>query len=525
MRHLTLGLSTIFAMLASAAMAETVAFTPEPGDTRKWRMEMSVRPGREGEPPDYSYATQRISSLTRMEVVDAQTLHILPLWFQTVVAGETYGTQGPLPDKMRQAMAEGFEATLNGGVIAEVTPHGTTDVPQEMMTGLSQQFGAVLPPARLEAEAGWSTVIEDFSGVPDVTVTVTHVTQDSVFLRYSGEDAAFRLAGLAVVDREEGWLRRVVMTTDQTAEDGTTLRTTLAMAPQDYPFPIHADYTYERPDWQPVPDSLSAMTPLPTEADIFAHDQGRVRLEADLPTLDFTHLHENMANTGRLVLSDPQAFRGKAPVEMPMLALPSITLPNYHEEDGDPTFTSTMLIPTEQTQILPDVLDATGIRATVAWYPAAPFTMTLTPDETGHAEVTKNGATARLSPTEEGFELIVSGREGDDFMWAVDKGTEAGSMIYAADRGPDWLVPAESLARRIAAPQYSSVRVALKTEAPAPTLSVRVIRHPDTPAATREITFLTDQGRLREEAHDKDGRPVLRDPSQDRTPSPPADSP
>ncbi|GGG83184.1 hypothetical protein GCM10011415_36260 [Salipiger pallidus] len=495
MTYRTHGLAPILAIIAGAASAETVTFDPQPGETRTWRMEMSVRPGREGEPPDYSYATQRISSLTSMEVVDDKTLHILPLWFQTVVAGETYGTQGPLPDNMRQAMAEGFDATLNAGVITDVTPHGTAVVPQEVMTGLSQQFGAVLPPARLEATEGWSTTIAEFSGVPDVTVTVRHVTDDSVFLRYAGDDPSFRITGLAVLDRDEGWLRRVVMTTDQTADDGTTLRTTLAMAPEDYPFPIHADYTYERPDWHPVSDGLSAVEPLPTEADIFAHDQGRVRLENDLPTLDFTHLHEKMPSTGRLVVSDPQVFRGEQPVEMPMLALPSITLPNYHEEDGDPSFTSTTLIPTEQTQILPDVLEATEIRASVAWYPATPFTMTLTPDETGHAEVTKNGATARLSPTDEGFELIVSGREGDDFMWAVDEGTEAGSMIYAADRGPDWLTPAESLARRIASPQYSSVLVALKTDAPTPTLSVRVIRHPDTPAATREMAFLTDHGR------------------------------
>ncbi|MER0240339.1 hypothetical protein [Fulvimarina sp. MAC8] len=495
MTYRKLALGPILAMIAGTAGAETVTFDPQPGAARTWRMEMSVRPGREGEPPEYSYATQRISSLTRMQVVDDRTLRILPLWFQTVVAGETYGTQGPLPDDIRQAMAEGFDANLNAGVITDVTPHGTADVPQEMMTGLSQQFGAVLPPARLEAKEGWSTTIAEFSGVPDVRVTVTHVTDDSVFLKYSGDDPSFRIAGLAVLDRDEGWLRRVVMTTDQKSEDGTTLRTTLAMAPQDYPFPIHADYTYERPDWQPVPDSLSAVTPLPTEADIFAHDQGRVRLENDLPSLDFTHKHEILANTGRLVVSDPQVFRGDQPVDMPMLALPSITLPNYHEEDGDPSFTSTTLIPTEQKQILPDVLDATEIRANVAWYPATPFTMTLTPDETGHAEVTKNRATARLSPTDEGFDLILSGREGDNFMWAVGEGTEVGSMFYAADRGPDWLTPAESLARRIASPRYSSVRVALKTDAPTPTLSVRVIRHPDTPVATREMTFLTDHGR------------------------------
>lgn len=495
MTYRTLGLGPILALISGAAYAETVTFDPQPGAARTWRMEMSVRPGREGEPPDYSYATQRISSLTRMQVVDAQTLHILPLWFQTVVAGETYGTQGPLPDNMRKAMADGFDATLNAGIITEVTPHGTVDVPQEMLTGLSQQFGAVLPPARLEAREGWSTTIADFSGVPDVTVTVTHATDDSLFLRYSGDDASFRLAGVAVLDRDEGWLRRVVMTTDQKADDGTTLRTTLAMVPQDYPFPLHADYTFETPDWQTMPDSFPATEPLPTEDDIFPHDRGRVRLENDLPSLDFTHLHEIMANTGRLVVSGPQVFRGDRPVDMPMLALPPITLPNYHEEDGDPSFTSTLLIPTEQKQILPDVLDATEIRAKVAWYPAMPFTMTLTPDESGHAEVTKNGATATLSPTDEGFDLILSGREGDDFMWAVDAETDAGSMIYAADRGPDWLTPAESLARRIASPDYSGIRVAIQTDASAPTLSVRVNRHADTPAATREMTFQTDNGR------------------------------
>ncbi len=495
MTYRTHGLAPILAIIAGAASAETVTFDPQPGAGRTWRMEMSVRPGREGEPPEYSYATQRISSLTRIKVVDEETLHILPLWFQTSVAGETYGTQGPLLDNIRQTMAEGFDANLNAGVITDVTPHGTADVPQEVMTGLSQQFGAVLPPAQLEAQEGWSKTIGDFSGVPDVTVTVTHVTDDSVFLRYSGDDPSFRMAGLAVLERDQGWLRRVVMTTDQTSEDGTTLRSTMAMAPQDYPFPLHADYTFETPDWQTMPDSFPATEPLPTEADIFPHERGRVRMEDDLLSLDFTHLHEIMANTGRLVVSDPQVFRGDRPMDTPMLALPSITLPNYHEEDGDPSFTSTTLIPTEQKQILPDVLTATGIRAQVAWYPATPFTMMLTPDDTGHAEVRKNGATARLSPTEEGFDLVLSGHQADGFMWAVDAETDAGSMIYAADRGPDWLTPAESLARRIASPDYSGIRVAIQTDAAAPTLSVRVNRHADTSAATREMTFETDNRR------------------------------
>jgi len=495
MTYRMLGLGPILAMIACAAGAETVTFDPQPGEARTWRMEMSVRPGREGEAPDYSFGTQRISSLTRMQVVDDRTLHILPLWFQTVVAGETYGTQGPLPDRMRRAMAEGFDATLDAGVITEVTPHGTADVPQEMMTGLSQQFGAVLPPAQLEATQGWTTTIAEFSGVPDVTMTVTHVTDDSVFLRYSGDDPSFRIAGLAVLDRDEGWLRRVVMTTDQLGEDGTTLRSTLAMAPQDYPFPLHADYTFETPDWQTMPESVPATEPRPTEADIFPHDRGRVRMEQDLLSLDFTHLHEIMANTGQLVVRDPHVFRGDRQMDISLRALPSITLPNYHEEDGDPSFTSTTLIPTAQKQVLPDALEATGIRAQVAWYPATPFTMTLTPDESGHAEVTENGATARLSPTEEGFDLVLSGQQADGFMWAVDAETDAGSMIYAADRGPDWLTPAESLARRIASPVYSGIRVAIQTDASAPTFSVRVNRHADTPAAMREMTFQTDNGR------------------------------
>lgn len=491
----TLGFGPILAIFASAASAETVTFDPQPGAARTWRMEMSVRPGREGEPPEYSYATQRISSLTRMEVVDEERLHILPLWFQTSVAGETYGTQGPLPDNMRQTMADGFDVTLDEGVITDVTPHGTADVPQEVMTGLSQQYGAILPPARLEAREGWSTTIGDFSGVPDVTVTVTHVTDDSLFLRYSGDDPSFRIAGLAVLDRAEGWLRRVVMTTNQRNEDGTTLRTTLAMAPQDYPFALHADYTFGTPDWETMPDSFPATEPLPSEADIFPHERGRVRMEDNLLSLDFTHLHEILPNTGRLVVDAPQVFRGDRPMDMSMRATPSITLPNYHEQDGDPSFTSTLLIPTEQKQMLPDVLEATGIRAQVAWYPATPFTMTLTPDESGHAEVTKNGATATLSPTEEGFDLVLSGQQDDRFMWAIDGDTDAGSMIYAADRGPDWLTPAESLARRIASPDYSGIRVAIRTDASAPTLSVRVNRHPDTPAATRDMMFETDNGR------------------------------
>ncbi|QUS35709.1 hypothetical protein [Falsirhodobacter algicola] len=501
MTYRTLGLGLILATIGGAAGAETVIFDPRPGTARTWRMEMTLRPGQEGEPPDYAFDTQHVSALTRIRAVDAKTLRILPLWFQTKIAGDTYGTQGPLPDRMRQAMVDGFDAVVDAGGIADLTPHGSTDVPDDMMAGLRPQFAAVLPPAPIEAEEGWSTTVPNLLGAPEVTLTVTHVTNDSVFLRYSNDDPSFRIAGLVVVDRGEGWVRRAALTTDLHYDDGTTLRSTLAMAPQEYPFAVHADYTFDTPDWRAMPDTLPEAGRLPTEADIFPHDRGRVRMEHDLPSLGFTHLTERSVDTGRFVLNAPQVFEGDRPLEIPMQALPSITLPNYHEEDGDPSFTSTTLIPAEQRQILPKIRDATDIRAQVAWYPASPFMMRLTPDAAGHAEVTKNGATARLSPTEDGYDLVLSGRPEDWFMWAVDGGTDAGSMVYAADRGPDWLTPAESLARRIAAPDYSGIRVAIRTGASSPTFSVRVNRFADAPAAMHDMVFLTDKGQRLDPDH------------------------
>mgnify|MGYP004141723627 CR=1 FL=1 len=51
------------------------------------------------------------------------------------------------------------------------------------------------------------------------------------------------------------------------------------------------------------------------------------------------------------------------------------------------------------------------------------------------------------------FVLTLFGKEDDVFSWALPEGSNAQGKIYARDRGPDWLTPVESLARRAASPR------------------------------------------------------------------------
>lgn len=504
MTYKTFGFGLALALAYGTADAETLTFDPSAGSERTYQVALSTHLGDRDGKASYDDA-QQVWFLTRIRAEarngDDVTLGLFPLWLKAKVGGESFSTAEPIPDRIREAMKAGFAAQVNleSGKVEDVTARGDTEVPPQMIDGMMQQFSASFTPTPIEVREGWSTTVPSYAGIPEVTISVTEVSDDSVFLRYEGDSDMARLTGLVVLDREEGWVERAVMTSDRriSPDEGDlgTLRETIALAPRDYPFPVHADYVLAPPEWGDMPETTTPLEPLPSEAEVFPHERGRIEDRFDRLELEFTHQTAFAENVGRFSISDPQFLVGDEALDIPLRAAMPWTIRNWQSEDGDPQISRSEFETTTLEDASRALLEATAVRADVAWYPVTPFELTLTPDETGHAEVTRDGATARLAPGEEGYVLTLFGKEEDVFSWALPEGSNAQGKIYARDRGPDWLTPVESLARRAASPNYSGVKVVLRMDEPPESVTVRVNRYASEAAATHEMRFLTERGK------------------------------
>ncbi|WP_414896679.1 hypothetical protein [Rhodovulum sp. YEN HP10] len=515
----TAGYGLILALAATSAGAETLTFSPAAGSARSYRVELSVRsvePDSRTVPLD----DQRVSFLARIRAAerdgDSVGLTLKPLWLKTQLGDETMTTAGPIPDRVRAGFEAGFGARLDlaTGALGEVVPLGDIEAAGPTLGGLREQFAAAFPPVPIELAEGWSTTVPRYGGVQDVTITVDHVTADRVFLRYEGEDYVARLAGLVVVDRDEGWVERAAITTDRrlvpgTDEDGS-LRETVAIAPQGYPVTVQADTSLRPAEWRDMPERIAPPAPLASEAEVFPGGPGRLVEGPGGLLLEFDHRAAQWRNIGRFELSGLRLFAGDRVLDVPLTAEPPLTLPNWRAPEGVSQVSRSLLDATTLQDVSQDLEAATELRADLDWYPVAPFVMRLVPDGTGHAEASRDGARAVLAPAPEGYVLTLSGQQTDLFSWALPEGTGAQGMIFAADRGPDWLTPGESLARRIASLDYSAIRVLLRMDAPPEEMVVRVERYADTPAARREMRFLTEEGRRLDPDTAPERRPLFR---------------
>lgn len=497
-----LWLALFVAGLPGMASAETVTFHPPEGSERTYHLELSFRSGNQDD-PGYYFDTRYISALTRLVATgrnaDGQlTLDIFPLWTAFDSGSSIFSSAlGDMPDDMAQAMRDGFTARFDeeNGQLADFAPRGGGEMVGDLISQMREQLHQPVPPVAIEAEEGWSTEAS-LTGLFDVEITVTEVTPDEVFIRYDGDGEYMKLSGLSVLDRETGWVERSVLTYEATLdfeEGGDHIRQTIAMAPADYPYALHADFARDKPEWYPVPEApLSPPEPLPREDQVFAKPFGQARETNEALSLTFGHTAAIGDNIGRFSIHDMRLFDGDRPLDTELVASEPVTLPGYDSDDPFRTFITVR--PAGIGDAREDLARVTELRADIDWFQATPFTMTLRPDADGNATVTRDGATATLRPVEDGYELLLSGEPSDYFMWSFPEGSNIEGRIYAGDRGASWLTPSESLARRVAARNHSALRIALKTDTVPEEIGVRVNRTADEPAATRQVIFLTERG-------------------------------
>ncbi|MCA0961784.1 hypothetical protein [Salipiger bermudensis] len=502
---------------AGHAAAETLAFSPAPEEERTYHTEISVRSG-EGE-ESFSDTTY-ISALTRFRVTDLGSdeisLRIFPDWFAVQSAGAVYNSAlGDAWGEVAPLMQNGLDATVerDTGRLGEVQAHGDTDLPQDVVQQMQSHLRHPGAPTAIAVEEGWETVT-DLEGIPDITLTVTEVSDASVHVSYLADHEGLKLSGLAVIERDTGWVERQVMTIARRFEmsDGefASSRQTIAIAPLGSDRPVHADWAREPERWNEMRTSDPApLEPRPDEAEIFADAKGTAEafdrgLGLALP-LDI----EVGENAGRFELGPLRAFEGERDLGIDFIADAPLVIPAF---EGDAAFRATTLARLTGLGDAQTALDAaTALRGEMRWFPTEPFVLTLRPDADGRAEVSQDGVTATLAPSEDGYSLEISGRPHDRFALSFPGGSGVQGKIYAGDRGPDWLSPSESQARLLAASDPAALHIALRADEVPQTIALRVDRFSQDPAAVRQVVFQTERGARLDPDREPTPLPLFRD--------------
>ncbi|MEO1989875.1 MAG: hypothetical protein ABGX47_24980 [Martelella sp.] len=493
-----------FALLVAAipgvAKAETIIFDPAVGAERTYHLEISMASGFSDS--DGFYDNQFVSALTRFAVTDRDDedgirMDVFPLWFAYDEGSRVTSTAfGDAPDDLAALMREGFSATIDpeSHGLTDFAPRGDAEMPEAMLAQMRDQLGQPVLPVEIEAEKGWTTTTT-LPGVADVEITVSAVTPDAVFLSYEGASADTRLSGVSVLARDSGWVERSVMTYDirinPGADDERFSRQTIAMANMESPFPLYTHAFRGEPEWHDMPTFPFSTTVMPPEPDmVFTGKPGEADKHGKTYTLSFAHDPAAGSNIGRFALHDLHLFDRDTKLPTQFIATMPVTVP------GDGGFrTVSRARPVGIGDVRDDLERATALRADVDWYPSEPFTLTLHPDADGKASVSRSGASAELRPTDDGYELLLSGKTWDFFGLSFPEGSDVKGQIYAADSGADWLTPEESQARRLALPDYSGIKVVLKADSVPEKIEIRVERYAETPAATRTVSFRTERGK------------------------------
>lgn len=507
----------IVAALPGAAEAETIIFDPAVGSERTYHLEISIHSGFTN--PDSFRDNQFVSALTQFKVTGRDdgggiSLDVFPQWFAYDEGSRVTSTAfGDAPDDLVALMRAGFTATIDpeSHGLTNFAPRGDAEMPAAMLKQMRDQLGQPVLPVAIEAETGWRTTTT-LPGFTDVEITVSAVTPDEVFLRYDGGSETTRLSGVSVLARKTGWVERSVMTYDTRirpgADDERFMRQTIAMASEDSPFPLYTQAFPSEPKWHDMPTYPFPSTVMPPDPDmVFTGKPGEADKYGKMYTLSFTHDPAAGSNLGVFALDDLRLFDGETELPTKFIASMPVTIP----DSGDRFRTVSRARPIGMGDVSDDLKRATEISARVEWYPAEPFTMTLHPDADGKASITRNGATAQFRPTDDGYELLLSGQTWDLFSLSFPEGSAVKGQIYAADSGADWLTPEESLARRLALPDYSAIKMTLRAETVPEKIEIRVERYDETPATTREVVFSTERGKRLDPDTEPETRPLYPD--------------
>ncbi|OLS42687.1 hypothetical protein [Rhodovulum sulfidophilum] len=507
MRSLVLIASLLWAGLA---LAEPVTFQPDPDSTRSY----SLSVGDEARPLAFDALYGRYLDTYLDVTATEKGVHTIPTRVELREDGEYVSSSAPRQwsDALTALQRAGYDTVIASDDTRRTVTSAAPDVEQGagdkatlLHAALSDPFAIPAFPITVQAEEGWSTTLPDLGSYQNVEVRVTAVTDTEVRVAFAGgvgPDTApdaddsrpwrtrgHRIAGLAVLDRAEGWVIRQVVTRETTLTvDGSTLpsrRTTVLTPLVDG----QASFAPEDNRWPRDIDKVTAPADMPpaTADQVFAGE----------PTFEFFGAPvllgipadlRSFVQAGRMTFNDLRlSDEAGEPVDIRTHIGPVYAQPDFGYPDS---LRSAALV--TPNVIGPVMLDQMSrMTAEVAWYPSTTQVIEMTANEDGRASIDSNGVRAELHPGDrpDTYILRYSGQKDDLITWSVSEKISGQAALYAHDRGPDWLSPAESQVRMFAAEHPEGQTLVLHTETAPQAIRLRLDRPAEQPQVRRKITF------------------------------------
>ncbi|NDV51648.1 MULTISPECIES: hypothetical protein [unclassified Salipiger] len=495
---------------AGPALSEPVIFRPDPESTRSY----SLSVGDEARPLAFDALYGRCLDAYLDVTATEDAVHTIQTRVELREDGEYTSSSAPRQwsDALTALQRAGYDTTIardhadrNFASAAPEVERGAGAKAGLLHAALSDPFASPAFPITVQAEDGWTTTLPELGSYRNVDVRVTGVTDTEVRVAFAGgvgPDTApdandprrwrtrgHRIAGLAVLDRADGWVIRQVVTRETTLMvDGQQLpsrRTTVLTPLVDR----QASFAPEGSHWPRDIDKVTAPADLPpaTTDQIFG----------DAPTFEFFGAPAILAipadlrsfvQAGRMTFSDLRLFdEAGEPVDIRTHVGPVYAQPDFGYPDS---LRSAALV--TPNVIGPVMLDQMSrITAEFAWYPSTTQLIEMTADENGRASVDSNCVRAQLYPGDMRGTYILrySGQKDDLITWSAPEELSGQAALYAHDRGPDWLSPAESQVRMFAAEHPEGQTLVLHTETAPQAIRIRLDRPAEQPQVRREINF------------------------------------
>lgn len=475
---LAVGLFT--AACSAGQAAEYLQFAPSAGETRGYQLysHQSVRmDGGIG-------SDEEARMLLQYRVLGnapGLSLHLLPRYVHLDAGRSAVSSVhgGIDRDGFRELMDGGFIVTLDAQTgealafepgnaqawqqLTDADPQA--DMLLEQLRAQMMQPGmSGMAPMRIPLREGARIEMPAAEGMPAVHATVDALTEKTVRLALSSDDADVRVAGFMLMARDGGWIERMALVLEMplpTARDRGTLRQHVAMIRDDATRILPALDGLVTPDdsFRPIgsePVDVDGLgTPLrdeqifPSQVGTFDFEgfgiPGALRSEAGPVAVRLGHRVRDPIAFGRLVLSEIEArdVAGDL-VDVPLQAGRLLQIPPWQNPDVE---SRGLLFPLGWG--IGDALKQVAeIRATASYTPIVrrPLRVPLHPTQAQRFEV--GDAWMTVTPLQEmgpgAFEFRFKRTEDAGILWALPPELRAqGRMQPPAMPHADWLTPTD----------------------------------------------------------------------------------
>ncbi|MBU2978562.1 hypothetical protein [Alteromonas sp. C1M14] len=498
-------------LLLTGCTNDHVVFNPDIGEHRLYNRIQAV----ELSSPEINSQDFHVNSYAEYKVNDLQddrlTLHIEPHRLDMSIDSQKFSTAEAegLPPALLTQMSAGVDMIINSetGALIDVNSQQQSlkDNLQKVLGGsLGSMMDQISQPnltVSLSPEKGWQTS-GDFKGIPEVTFTVTKVTDSDIWVSFEGKSGSDQVAGLAQVERASGWIVNQVVTTniEKTIQGkAIVLRSTEVINKVDdghiaY-LPVMRSQWSNR--WTEITDSTptTKIAPISDASKVFSQRDGIVEIDDGELSLELTHAVNKDGSLGKVVISEPQIFDISGQLITSPSQLSETYSYNNYKETGK---ISTTQIRFTGPGDLSDITDTVGsVKTQVAWYPDASFLVDvpLNDDHTGH--FSDKGITIDITPTEDSnvYALTFKGQAKDRLFFNLSKQQSIEVQFRAYPEAPQWLTAEESNMRYQASPYEEAYRVLMRGDEFPSSLSFVLERAVDKPVATQQITFYTDDAK------------------------------